>query len=193
MAIEAAYVPTFHDFLAVNRWIVRRKWRALRYLSAVMAAVFLASPFLFHNLGSEGLLLPYAQSLAILFLPAAVLALLPVNLYIAAKKRWNAAPEIREPRRYAFSEEGIAIKAETFSGRVAWSHITGAGSLRGLYLLKTNQNQFYLLSERGFPCESDREAFLALVRMKVSPTFGRSSVLGRIKFLEPCRNLGRGA
>ncbi len=189
MPLSIAYEPTFRDFLALNRWIVRRKWRVIRYLSALMLAIFLASPFLFHDLAEEGILLPYAQSLAVLVLPAVVLIILPVNLYFAAKKRWNAAPEIREPRRYAFSEEGIAVEAGSFSGRAAWSHVTSAETHRGLVILKTNQNAYYLFSENGIPDDLQRDAFLSLVRRKVSPTFGRSSVLGRIKFLQPRRNL----
>lgn len=193
MVIDVAYEPTFRDFLAMNRWTVRRRWRVLRCLSAVMIALFLASPFLFHDPAAEGLLLSYARSSGVLFLPAVFLVILPANLYLAAKKRWNDAPEIREPRRLAFSEDGIAVAGSTFSGRVAWSHITGAETHRGLVILKTNQNMYYLFSEKGFPDDARREAFLSLVRMKVSPTFGRRSILGRVNFLEPGRNLDRGA
>jgi len=192
MAIDIAYEPTFRDFLAMNRWITRRRRRMVRYLSAVTLALYLSSPFLFHDIAAEGVLLSYAQSLAVLVLPAAVLIILPVSLYLAAKKRWNAAPEIREPRRFTFSEDGVAVEGSTFSGRVAWSHVTGAESHCGLVILKTNRNMYYLLSEKGFPDETRREAFLFLVRKKVSPTFGRRSVLGRIKFLEPGRNLDSG-
>jgi len=193
MAIEVAYNPTFQDFLAMNRWIARRVWRVVRYLSVVMIAFYLASPFLFHDPGSEGLLSTYAQSLCVLILPAVFFVLIPANLYFAAKKRWNAAPEIREPRRFVFSEDGITVEGGSFSGRVGWSHITGAEAHRGLVILKTNQSMYYLFSEKGFPDEIQREAFLHLVRKKVSPTFGRNSVLGRIKFLEPCRNIDRDA
>ncbi len=195
MAIDVAYEPTFRDFLTLNRWIVRRGWRVLRYLSAAMLALFLASPFLFHDLAAEGVLLPYAQSLAVLVLPAVVFVLLPVNLYLASKKRWNAAPEIREPRRFGFSEDGITVEGGTFSGRVSWSHVTGAETHRGLVILKTNQNTYYLFSEKGFPDETRQEAFLFLVRKKVSPSFAMrpDTVLGRIRFLEPGRNLDRGA
>lgn len=192
MAIDIAYEPTFRDFLSLNRWIVRRRWRAVRCLSVLMIALFLASPFLFRDLAAEGLLLPYARSLAILVLPAAFLALLPAVLFLAARKRWRTAPEIREPRRFAFSEDGLAVTGRTFSARVAWSHITGAELHRGLFILRTNQNLYYLLSEKGFPDDADRKAFLSLVRRKVSPTFGRCSTLGRVKFLEPARNLDRG-
>lgn len=192
MAIDVAYEPTFRDFLSLNRWIVRRRWRAVRCLSAVMIALFLVSPLLFRDPAAEGFLSPYARTLAILLLPAAFLAVLPANLFLAARKRWSAAPEIREPRRFVFSEDGLAVTGRTFSGRIAWSHITGAESHRGLFILKTNQNLYYLLSEKGFPDDADRKAFLSLVRRKVSPTFGRSSVLGCVKFLEPARNLDRG-
>ncbi len=193
MAVSIAYDPTFRDFLSLNRWIVRRRWRAVRLLAIVMLAFFAASTPLFHDLEAEGYFLPYAQSLAILALPALALVGLPLTLYFAARKRWNTAPEIREPRRFTFSEEGIAVEGQTFSGRVAWTHITGAESHRGLIILKTNQNMYYLFSERGFPDEADHDAFASLVRKKVSPTFGRRSVLGRVKFLEPLRNVDRGA
>ncbi len=193
MAISIAYEPTFRDFLSLNRWNIRRRWRILRYLSLLPLALFLASPFLLHDLGTEGFLVSYARSLVVLLLPAVAFVVVPLNLYFAAKKRWNAAPEIREPRRFTFSDDGIVVEGRTFSGRVAWSHITGAGSHRGLVILKTNQGLFYLLSERAFPNEDELESFLSLVRKKVSPTFGRRSVLGRIKFLEPSRNVDRGA
>jgi hypothetical protein len=192
MSIDVAYDPTFRDFLSLNRWIVRRRWRAVRCLSAFMIALFLVSPLLFRDLAAEGFLSPYARSLAILVFPAAFLAVLPAILFLATRKRWRAAPEIREPRRFVFSEDGLAVTGRTFSGRVAWSHITGAESHRGLFILRTNQNLYYLLSEKGFPDEADRKAFMALVRRKVSPTFGRCSALGRVKFLEPARNLDRG-
>lgn len=194
MAIDVAYEPNFRDFLALNRWNVRRGWRVLRYPSAAMLALFLASPFLFHDLAAEGVLLPYAQSLPVLVLPAIVFVLLPANLYLAAKKRWNAAPEIREPRRFTFSEDGIAVEGATFSARVAWSHVTGAETHCGLVILKTNRNMCYLFPEKGFPDETRQEAFLFLVRKKVSPSFAMrpDSVLGRIKFLEPDRTLDRG-
>ncbi|MGE5189621.1 MAG: YcxB family protein [Gemmatimonadota bacterium] len=191
MALDIAYEPTFRDFLSLNRWIVRRRWRAVRWLSAFLLTAFLVSPLLFRDLAAQGFFLPYARSLAILAVPAAFLGLLPAALFLAARNRWNAAPEIREPRRFVFSEEGVAVTGRTFSGQVAWSHVTGAESHRGLFILKTNQNLYYLLSEKGFGDEADRKAFTSLVRRKVSPTFGRSSVLGRVKFLEPAQSLDR--
>ena len=193
MAVCIAYEPTFQDFLALNWWIARRRWRLFRSLSLVMIALYLASTPFFHDLGAEGFFMPYVQSLAVLVLPAAFLVGLPGVLYLAVKKRWNTAPEIREPRRFTFSEDGIAVEGGTFSGRAAWSHITGAELHRGLVILKTHQGLYYLFPARAFPDEDQREAFASLVRKKVSPTFGRSSVLGRIKFLEPSRNVDRGA
>ncbi len=193
MAVSIAYEPTFRDFLSLNRWIVRRRWRAIRSLSVVAIALFVAGTLLFHDPGGGGVFRPYSRSLAVLMFPAVFLVGLPATLYFAVKKRWNAAPEIREPRRFTFSEDGIAVEGRTFSGRVAWSHITGVESHRGLIILKTNQNMYYLFSERGFPDEDAREEFASLVRKKVSPTFRRSSVLGRIKFLEPSRNVDRDA
>ena len=193
MAIEVSYNPTFHDFLALNRWIARRIWRVVRYLSIVAIAFYLASPFVRHDPAREGLMATYARSLAVLVLPAVFLVLIPANLYLAARKRWSAAPDIREPRRFLFSEDGITVEGGTFSGRVAWSHITGAETHRGLVILKTNQNMYYLFSEKGFPDETQRDAFLYLVRKKVSPTFGRNSALGRIKFLGPGGDFDRDA
>ncbi len=189
MAVCIAYQPTFRDFFALNRWIVRRRWRLVQLLSVIPLALYLASPWLFHDTGDEGILLPYAQSLAVLALPALFLAGLPLILYVAVRNRWNTAPEIREPRRFTFSEDGIVVEGSTFSGRVAWSHITGAESHGGLVILKTRQNMYYLFSEGAFPDEGQRDGFASLVRKKVSPTFGRSSVLGRVKFLEPSRNV----
>lgn len=193
MAIEVSYEPTFRDFLAMNRRSARRLWRAVRCLSVVMIAFYLAAPFLLHGPTTDNLHLTYSRSLAILILPAVFFILVPANLYLAAKKRWNAVPEIREPRRFVFSEDGITVEGGAFSGRVAWSHVTGADAHRGLVILKTDRNVSYLFSERGFPDDARREAFLSLVRRKVSPTFGRSPTLGRIRFLEPGRNLDRNA
>ena len=191
MAVCIAYQPTFRDFLALNRRIVRRRWRLVQLLSTIPLALYLASPWLFHDPGDEGILLPYAQSLAVLALPACFLVALPLVLHAAVRKRWNAAPEIREPRRFTFSDDGIVVEGSTFSGRIGWSHIVGAESHRGLVMLKTRQNMYYLFSERAFPDEDQRDAFASLVRKKVSPTFGRSSGLGRVKFLEPSRNVDR--
>ncbi len=193
MAVCIAYEPTFRDFLSLNRWIVRRQWRVIRILAIVMFALFLASTPLFHDLDAEGLLVPYGQSLGVLVLPAILLVGVPAILYVAVRNRWNAAPEIREPRRFTFSEDGIDVAGVTFSGRAAWSHVTAAGTHRGLVFLKTNQNAYYLFSEKSFPDEAARDTFVSLVRKKVSPAFGRRSVLGRIKFLEPSRNVDRGA
>src|SRR5512146_2143297 len=123
MDVCIAYQPTFRDFLSLNRWIVRRRWRTIRLLAIVAIALFLASTPLFHDVEAEGILAPYAQSLAVLVLPAAFLVGLPVALYFAARKRWSAAPEIREPRRFTFSEDGIAVEGRTFSGRIAWAHV----------------------------------------------------------------------
>ncbi len=191
MAISIAYEPTFRDYLFLNRWTIRRRWLLLRYLSLALLALFLASPFLFHDLGAEGFLPSYGRSLFVFVLSAVVFAVIPANLYVAARKRWKAAPEIREPRRFTFSDDGIVVEGQTFGGRAAWSHIVGAGSYRGLIILKTNQGLYYLFPERAFPDEDQREAFLSLVRKKVSPTFGRRSVLGQVKFLEPSRNVDR--
>ncbi len=185
MAVCIAYTPSFHDFLALNRWIARRRWRLVQILSVAPIALYLGSPWLFHDTGAEGILLPYAQSLAVLALPAFFLLGLPLILYFAVKKRWNTAPEIREARRFTFSEDGIVVEGGTFAGRVAWSHIRGAETHRGLVILKTQQGAYYLFPERAFPDEDRRDAFAALVRKKVSPAFGRRSALGRVAFLEP--------
>ncbi len=193
MAVIAAYEPTFRDFLSLNRWIARRRWRLVRTLSVLLIALYAASPALFHDLGAEGILLPYLQTLVVFAVPAAFLAGLPLALYLAAKKRWNTAPEIREPRRFTFSEDGIVVEGRTFSGRVGWPHIAGAESHRGLVILKTRQGIYFILRERCFTDEDQREAFASLVRKKVSPAFGRSSILGRVKFREPDRNVDRGA
>jgi hypothetical protein len=104
-----------------------------------------------------------ASTFAAVVTTAAMLVCIPLGTYIGARRRWDRAPELREPRQYTFTSGGIQVTGETFAGFVAWSHIVRAGRVAGLFYLGTNQNQFHVIPVSAFGSDEELERFRRLV------------------------------
>src|SRR5262245_24029188 len=121
--ISVSVTPTFREYLRLNFWLTFRKAWLLLVLGALGLAWFLASPLLFQG---DAVATKYLHGLPMLTLPALAFVLVPALTWGAARQRWNAAAEIREPRTYTFSDDGVRVAAQTFEGFTAWSNIAGA-------------------------------------------------------------------
>src|SRR5262249_58755221 len=109
----------------------------------------------------------YLYGPPMLTLPALAFVLVPALAWGAARKRWNAAAEIREPRTYTFSEDGVRVAAQTFESFTAWSSIAGAARVGEQVVLATPQQQFYLVPVRAFGDGEALGRFRRLIAAKV--------------------------
>ena len=139
--------------------------RLLTVFAVFAVIMYLVGPLLPQESDSGATM--YLYGLPVLILPAIVFVLMPVNVYYAARQRWQAAGALSEPRSYTFSDAGVQVAAETFEGFVAWSHIIAAERVGGLILLSTAQQQFYLIPVRSFDSDEAVVRFSRLVAAKV--------------------------
>lgn len=109
----------------------------------------------------------YAFLVPTLLLPAVVFVWLPLATYLGARRRWHSAAELREPRQYTFTCEGIQVTAETFAAFITWSHIASAERASGQILLGTQQGQFHLIPLSAFRDEEEFARFRKLVADRV--------------------------
>lgn len=168
--IRFRYQPTFEDWFALNRIVVFRQLRFLIGLAIVLLALFLIYPFALAAVGQDegGVLGAYQKSLAMLFIPGLTCFLL-LATYFGVRKRWRTAEEIREEREYVLDEDGVRVTGSSLAGFLEWRHFTHAELKKGLFLLKTAQNQFHYFPVAVVP---DKDALNALLARKVGAKKG---------------------
>jgi hypothetical protein len=171
--IRFRYHPTLEDYLRLNRMLLWRRLRWLMIFAAGSLLCFLLFPLLLDPLTQgHSVTESYRLVWPLLILPGLVTMLI-VATERGARQRWANAPEIRVDRDYEIDEAGLRVTSETFSGSLAWDHLTHAEERRGFFYLSTAQNLFYF-----FPMAlvSDPEALKALVARKVdaSPQAAKS-------------------
>jgi hypothetical protein len=108
----------------------------------------------------------YLSNLWVLVLPG-IVCFLFLALYFSVRQRWQVAGEIREPRRYLFSEKGIEAVGETFHGSFAWSHIVGIERTRSVIGLGTAQKQYSLIPTNSFTAPQELAQFETLLQDQV--------------------------
>jgi len=165
--IKFRYAPTFKDYLALNRLVVFGRLRSLMVIAAVLCVLFLVQPFV--NIGSDhdrGVWEVYRSSLALLILPGLVGVLVGVT-FVAARKRWKTAEELRVEREYEIDETGVRVNSPTVAGFLDWRHIVEAKQQGGYFLLRTAQFQYYYFPAAVVP---DRRELVRLIAGKVAGT-----------------------
>jgi hypothetical protein len=162
------YEPKFEDYLFLNRHVQGPFIRLFFTLAIGVIALTVALPFLAAAMGNKDIDWPsFWRAMIPLLVIALSLPLIFVLIRYTARKRWNAAEELRVPRDYEISEEGIQMSGGSISGKMEWRHITQAELADGFVLLKTAQNQFYY-----FPTArvQNPDALLALISRHVTKT-----------------------
>jgi hypothetical protein len=165
-AIRVEYTPAFRDYLWLTAVVLyRRLWWGL-WLSPLplLAALFVLVGTSDGPATAEGVLAACAFALS---LPVLFLVVLPVAAYLSARRQWRTAEALREHKTYEFSDAGIAVEADTASGKVAWSNVARADLVRGLVILTYTQPMYLFVSAKVFTDAGMREAFAELLRRKV--------------------------
>jgi hypothetical protein len=165
-SIRISTTPTFSAYARFVMWAAFRQCRFLVPFAILALICFLLAPVI--PLERQGAMARYRASLSGLILPGMVFVLLPLSSYYAARKRWQNATELRAPRTYVFSDEGVDIAAQSFNSHVAWKHVVTADQHRDQILLGTAQKQFYLVLVDDFESQEQFDRFLELVRSKVA-------------------------
>ena len=165
-AIRISTTPTFGAYLRFVVWAALRPVRFLVPFAIIALVCFLLAPVI--PLEQQGAVARYRASLAWLILPGIVFVLLPLSSYFGARRRWQSAAELRAPRGYVFSDEGVDVTADSFNSHVAWKHVVTADKQRDQVLLGTAQNQFYLVPLDDFESKEQLDRFLGLVKSKVA-------------------------
>jgi hypothetical protein len=169
--IRFRYQPTFKDWFTFNRIVGFRHFRFLIGLSLLLLILFLLYPFALMVTGHDevGIMGGYRQSVGLLVIPVVVCFLL-IATYLAVRKRWRAAEEVREARDYEIDENGVRVTGITLSGFLEWRHFTRAELKKGYFLLKTAQNQFHYFPAAVVP---DQQALGDLLARKVAKNAGK--------------------
>jgi hypothetical protein len=106
-----------------------------------------------------------AALVALAAVPVFVLVLMLLGAYSEVRRRWRAAPVLREPRTYTFTDAEVRAVGETFAVLVAWPSVTTATRVGDQVLLETGQQ--FLIPLWAFDTENDRTGFLDLVAARV--------------------------
>jgi hypothetical protein len=168
--IRFSYTPAFQDWRALNLHYIARQFRIILIIAALLIASFLILPFGQRAIGHDiDVWQAYRNNAGALTLPAIVALIYGTTLY-SVHRRWKTAAELREEREFIFDENGLAVKAASFSSTTEWHHVKEADLAKGLVLMKTSQNQFYYFPRH---LVTDWPMFQSLVteRVKVTKRF----------------------
>ncbi|MDY3562956.1 YcxB family protein [Gemmata sp. JC673] len=161
--IVVTFTPTRGEFVRFNmRFSLNRMVLLIcgSWLAVILYAVYCSSQFT-RDAGANHYAFVFSAASTV----AVILVIIPLGAYRAAVRRWNTASELREQRRYTFTDGGIQVTGETYAAFSAWSHIVRVGRLAGQVYLGTNQNQFHLIPVTAFG--DQWEEFRTLVAEKV--------------------------
>jgi hypothetical protein len=170
---QVEFTPTFREYLRFNFHVLFCRFRWLVVFSLLSLAGFLAYPFLASE-GRQSFLALYRTALPGLILPGITFILSPVLTFFSARQRWGAANELREFKRFRFSDHGIEVEGETFRGSSSWANIATVERARLQILLGTFQGSFYLIPTRAFPSGREASRFWEFLRLQVSKGHAKS-------------------
>jgi hypothetical protein len=167
VSVRVEYTPTFRDYLWLTITVV---WRRLQVVAIFAALSLLASLCvgLKVSAAGEGDLAGYAYLLFYLFFfPAIVFVILPVYVFVSARRQWQTVETLRESKAYEFSDSGIVVESRSASGRATWDNVARADLIRGSIILTYTQPIYLFLPTSAFPDQGVLDAFLDLLRAKV--------------------------
>jgi hypothetical protein len=164
--IIVTIAPTRSDFVSFHMRFALGRVRALLFFGVLWLAVILYALYGVPMFAPGCDVNQNALLFSAVFTSVAMVVCMPLGTYIAILRRWNKAPEVREPRQYTFTNEGIQVTGATFAAFTAWSHIVRAGRLAGQVYLGTNQNSFHTIPTATFGDQWER--FRALVAERVT-------------------------
>src|SRR5215831_14495450 len=98
LAVCLRITLTFGEYLYFSLRILARQARFVILIAAALIVVYLVSPWTGLAAEEEGIGETYGHNLGALLLPGVIFILLPVSTYFNARKRWNSASELREPK-----------------------------------------------------------------------------------------------
>jgi hypothetical protein len=164
--LRFSYKPTFDDYWRFNRYFILRSFRPLMPVVYLMLGFYLLAPLWQAPEYRMTVAETYFGWLPLLILPG-LLALGLLVGYLASRRRWEHAPEVRLEREYEIDERGIRVRGDGMDGFLEWKYLTLAESRDGLFFIKTGQNQFYY-----FPSKivGDIGALTELLRANVKNT-----------------------
>lgn len=163
--MRIVYSPTFPDYWSLNVHVLRKRFRAIILIAAVLLGLFLIFPLMPNPAGEErGLMEIYIGCLGLLVLPG-IVGFTFAMTYLATKKRWLSAWELREKREYDFDDAGIRVKSESMDSFTDWKIFTESVVTKKFVLLATAQQQFHYFTVAAVP---DLPRLQELLEAKIS-------------------------
>lgn len=163
MKIE--FTPTFSDYWSLNIHFLWRQLRWIGYLSIFLIALYLTMPIWRETLEPhKSAFEMYKEGWKALALPG-IIAFVVCTTYLAAKKRWTDAEELRERKCYLIDDDGIILKTASIDVKCEWNLIKEAFATKRHIFLVTGQRQYHYFPLGEVP---DIEDLKRLVRSKVS-------------------------
>src|SRR5262249_18541683 len=148
---------TFHEYLWFNLHFLIRRYRWIVYFSLISLVAFLASPA-FRNDGDKDILSAYVSGSALLILPAIAFFFFLMVCH-AIRRRWQVSSEVREPKKFLFSEKGVEVVGGTNQGTYSWSNIASIIRTRSLVCLGTAEQQYFLIPTNRFTSPNELAQF----------------------------------
>ena len=165
LSIRISFVPAYGDYRRFVFWAVFRRLRISLFV--VVAALALLIGVTAFRVYKEGAAIDRSTILIVAWV-ALVLVIIPFSYLRTARKRWLKSLELRLPRTYVFSDAGIESSTVTSQARLTWAYIVKARKLKGLVMLGTGQQAYFLIPVAAFESPQSYEQFLVLVREKVA-------------------------
>jgi hypothetical protein len=76
-------------------------------------------------------------------------------VYLLARRNMAKVLSLREAKDYTINNEQIALKSETISSTVTWSHVVKFIEREKYFLLMPSSRAFYYLPKSGFQSDDD--------------------------------------
>lgn len=160
--IRVAFTPTFSEYARLMWWVRTRPPIIALFIVAAALAAMMATGSTY----SRGMPPWVGPALVAGFFAAVWLYSMYRSLPRKDRMQWDATPELRSPREFIFSADGIAIRTPEANSDFGWSYISDARRTGDLLLLGTRLRLYYPIPVRAFS-PGDVPRFEALVREKV--------------------------
>ncbi|HZK82556.1 MAG TPA: hypothetical protein VFC46_15845 [Humisphaera sp.] len=163
--IRFEFTLTFGDFLRYQYFLQSKQRRLLLPFAILSFLCFMLMPWIPVS-GHSSLRQKY-RDYFVLFLPWLIFMVVPLIIRFSAKKRWNAAPNLQEPRVYEFSDAGISVTGRSFAGSTLWNLIPRAEMAGPMILLIGTQREAHIVPLDAVGDSEKVESFKSLIRRKV--------------------------
>lgn len=157
---------------------LRRTWPLVILLALVALVAVITFPFVLADSSSDWQLI-LANAVPFFLLLFFWLGLMLFLPYRNAKRQYAAQSYLRESTSFSFTQEEIALRADSVSSSMAWTAIREVRETQNLFLIYHGRNIAMVVPKRFFPTQDAITQWKHLVSSATGKLVSRGGVVSR--------------